>query len=187
MSEAAVAGQTGERIALLKVLGPIHVWALGVGIVLVGEFMGWNFSVAKGGAYGSLIACWIIGLLYTCVAMIDSEVTSTVAAAGGQYTQAKHIIGPLMADRPAAELPLGLFDPHVRTIFDDPRSKELLVTRHGVRIVYQAHSADRSEYLVLRSAALREAHVPAVLLKSILDQAVAVCADLVRGGAHAQA
>ena len=29
--------------------------------------------------------------------MIDSEVTSTVAAAGGQYAQAKHIIGPLMA------------------------------------------------------------------------------------------
>ncbi|MEM5389451.1 amino acid permease [Paraburkholderia phymatum] len=97
MSDAAAVPQTGERIALLKVLGPIHVWALGVGIVLVGEFMGWNFSVAKGGAYGSLIACWIIGLLYTCVAMIDSEVTSTVAAAGGQYTQAKHIIGPLMA------------------------------------------------------------------------------------------
>lgn len=97
MSGVAVAGQARERIALLKVLGPIHVWALGVGIVLVGEFMGWNFSVAKGGAYGSLIACWVIGLLYTCVAMIDSEVTSTVAAAGGQYTQAKHIIGPLMA------------------------------------------------------------------------------------------
>ncbi|MEX3935225.1 APC family permease [Paraburkholderia phymatum] len=97
MSDAAGVAQSGERIALLKVLGPIHVWALGVGIVLVGEFMGWNFSVAKGGAYGSLIACWIIGLLYTCVAMIDSEVTSTVAAAGGQYTQAKHIIGPLMA------------------------------------------------------------------------------------------
>jgi ethanolamine permease len=82
---------------MVKVLNPFHVWALGVGIVLVGEFMGWNFSVAKGGAYGSLIACWVIGLLYTCVAMIDSEVTSTVAAAGGQYTQAKHIIGPLMA------------------------------------------------------------------------------------------
>lgn len=86
-----------KRINLLKVLGPVHVWALGVGIVLVGEYMGWNFSVAKGGAYGSLIACWFIGLLYTCVAMIDSEVTSTVAAAGGQYAQAKHIVGPLMA------------------------------------------------------------------------------------------
>ncbi len=94
---AGAAAKGGERINLLKVLGPAHIWGLGVGIVLVGEYMGWNFSVGKGGALASLIACWVIGLLYTCVAMIDSEVTSTVAAAGGQYAQAKHIIGPLMA------------------------------------------------------------------------------------------
>lgn len=87
----------GEKISLLRVLGPGHVWALGVGIVLVGEYMGWNFAVGKGGAMAALIACWVAGLLYTCVAMIDSEVTSTVAAAGGQYAQAKHIVGPLMA------------------------------------------------------------------------------------------
>ncbi len=93
----AIGANSNKRIAMLKVLNPFHIWALGVGIVLVGEFMGWNFTVGKGGAYASLIACWVIGLLYTCVAMIDSEVTSTVAAAGGQYTQAKHIIGPLMA------------------------------------------------------------------------------------------
>ncbi len=91
------AGAPVEKISLLRVLGPAHVWALGVGIVLVGEYMGWNFAVGKGGAYAALIACWFAGLLYTCVAMIDSEVTSTVAAAGGQYTQAKHIVGPLMA------------------------------------------------------------------------------------------
>lgn len=91
------AGAQVEKISLLRVLGPAHVWALGVGIVLVGEYMGWNFAVGKGGAYAALIACWFAGLLYTCVAMIDSEVTSTVAAAGGQYTQAKHIVGPLMA------------------------------------------------------------------------------------------
>ena len=94
---ATATAASSKRIAMLKVLNPFHIWALGVGIVLVGEFMGWNFTVGKGGAYASLIACWVIGLLYTCVAMIDSEVTSTVAAAGGQYTQAKHIIGPLMA------------------------------------------------------------------------------------------
>ncbi len=97
MANAAAATTSNKRITMLKVLNPFHIWALGVGIVLVGEFMGWNFTVGKGGAYASLIACWVIGLLYTCVAMIDSEVTSTVAAAGGQYTQAKHIIGPLMA------------------------------------------------------------------------------------------
>ena len=87
----------GEKISLLRVLGPAHIWALGVGIVLVGEYMGWNFAVGKGGAIAALIACWFAGLLYTCVAMIDSEVTSTVAAAGGQYAQAKHIVGPVMA------------------------------------------------------------------------------------------
>ena len=98
MSEdTAPAAATPKSIQLLKVLGPIHVWALGVGIVLVGEYMGWNFSVGKGGAYGSIIACWFIGLLYSCVAMINSEVASTLTAAGGQYAQAKHIIGPLMA------------------------------------------------------------------------------------------
>src|SRR5690349_10003690 len=97
MAEQTI-GQSGQPgINLLKVLGPVHVWALGVGIVLVGEFMGWNYAVGKGGALGCLIAMWVIGLLYTCVAMIDSEITSTVAAAGGQYAQAKHTIGPLMA------------------------------------------------------------------------------------------
>src|SRR6185437_2615945 len=96
MTDVAQA-QPKQHLQLLKVLGPAHIWALGVGIVLVGEFMGWNFAVGKGGALGALIACWVIGLLYTCVAKIDSEVTSTVASAGGQYAQAKHTIGPLMA------------------------------------------------------------------------------------------
>jgi ethanolamine permease len=89
--------QQSHSLNLLKVLGPAHVWALGVGIVLVGEFMGWNYAAGKGGAFGALIACFVSGILYTCVAKIDSEVTSTVASAGGQYAQAKHTIGPLMA------------------------------------------------------------------------------------------
>ena len=79
MATATIPAQP-QRLSLLRVLGPGHVWALGVGIVLVGEFMGWNFSVGKGGALGSLIACWVCGLLYTCVAMIDSEVTSTISS-----------------------------------------------------------------------------------------------------------
>ncbi len=93
----ANATSSSNHMSLSRVLGPAHVWALGVGIVLVGEYTGWNFSADKGGALAALIICWVVGLLYTSVAMIDSEVTSTVAAAGGQYAQAKHIVGPLMA------------------------------------------------------------------------------------------
>ena len=94
---ATTAGSAPQRMSLSRVLGPIHVWALGVGIVLVGEFDGWNFAADKGGALAALIVLWFCGLLYSAVAMIDSEVTSTIAAAGGQYAQAKHIVGPLMA------------------------------------------------------------------------------------------
>ena len=94
---AATTSSQSSSLNLLKVLGPAHVWALGVGIVLVGEFMGWNYAVGKGGAFGAMIAMLVIGVLYTCVAKIDSEVTSTVASAGGRYAQAKHTIGPLMA------------------------------------------------------------------------------------------
>ena len=93
----AVRAKQSEALTLRKVLSPIHIWGLGVGIVLVGEFMGWNFAVEKGGLYGALIACWFVGLLYTCIVMINSEVTSAIPAAGGQYSQAKHTVGPLMA------------------------------------------------------------------------------------------
>ncbi len=96
MSSTTV-NEAPQKVSLSRVLGPGHVWALGVGIVLVGEYTGWNFAADKGGTLAAMIICWVIGLLYTSVAMIDSEVTSTVAAAGGQYAQAKHIVGPLMA------------------------------------------------------------------------------------------
>jgi ethanolamine permease len=83
--------------ALSKVLGPMHIWALGVGIVLVGEFMGWNFTVAKGGSIGSIIACWIIGLLFIALVMITTEMGSVIPEAGGQYAMAKYLLGPLAA------------------------------------------------------------------------------------------
>ena len=69
-----------EKVGLLRVLGPAHIWGLGVGIVLVGEYMGWNFAVGKGSAYAALVACWFAGVLYSCVAMIDSEPDSKVHA-----------------------------------------------------------------------------------------------------------
>ena len=37
---ATTTATSSKRIAMLKVLNPFHIWALGVGIVLVGEFMG---------------------------------------------------------------------------------------------------------------------------------------------------
>src|SRR6056297_4120939 len=80
-----------------KVLGPMHIWALGVGIVIVGEFMGWNFAVAKGGSLGAIAACWIIGIMFICLIMVNTEMGTFIPEAGGQYAMAKYFMGPLAA------------------------------------------------------------------------------------------
>ena len=90
-------GDIKDKNSLSKVLGPAHIWALGVGIVLVGEFMGWNFAIAKGGSLGAIIACWIIGLLYVTLIMINTEMGSVIPEAGGQYAMAKYFLGPVAA------------------------------------------------------------------------------------------
>lgn len=78
-------------------LGPIHIWALGVGIVLVGEFMGWNFTIARGGSIGAIIAIWTMAVMYIGIVMMTTEMASIMPEAGGQYTMAKYILGPLAA------------------------------------------------------------------------------------------
>ena len=83
-----------ESPGLVKTLRPYHVWALGVGIVLVGEFMGWNFTVAKGGILGSLLAMLVAGTMYTIIALCASELGSATKLAGGPYDWARLFVGP---------------------------------------------------------------------------------------------
>jgi ethanolamine permease len=97
LTEASASKQAPKNSHLSKVLGPMHIWALGVGIVLVGQFMGWNFTIAKGGSLGSIIACWIIGILYISLIMFNTEMGSVMPEAGGQYSMAKYLLGPLAA------------------------------------------------------------------------------------------
>ena len=82
----------GDRVSLLRVLGPVHVWALGVGIVLVGEFTGWNFSADKGGAlvyHGNVAA----GLEAACAAMIDrTGIPATNDAVLGDAIDARQML-----------------------------------------------------------------------------------------------
>ena len=97
MEQTNDARDGGSHSHLSKVLGPMHIWALGVGIVLVGQFMGWNFGIGKGGTLGVIIACWTIGILYISLIMINTEMGSVVPEAGGQYAMAKYFLGPLAA------------------------------------------------------------------------------------------
>jgi ethanolamine permease len=68
---------------------------LGVGIVLVGEYMGWNFTVSQGGTIGPSLPAGTIGLMYVMLIMINNEMGSVLPEAGGQYAMAKYFLGPL--------------------------------------------------------------------------------------------
>ena len=100
----AAAGRGGEVGSVAdadhishKTLGPVHVWALGVGIVLVGEFMGWNLTIRQGGTMSALIGLFLMSLMYMGQVMMVSEMATVMPEAGGQYTMAKYLLGPLAA------------------------------------------------------------------------------------------
>ena len=38
-----------EIIVLKKALTPIHLWTIGVGIVISGNYFGWNFGLSQSG------------------------------------------------------------------------------------------------------------------------------------------
>ena len=45
--------------------------------------MGWNFTVAKGGSIGSVIALWTVAMLYVMIVMMNTEMGSVMPEAGG--------------------------------------------------------------------------------------------------------
>ena len=61
-------------------------------------------------------------------------------------------------------------------VFDDPRAKELVITPRGVRLVYQAAQAERSDYLVMRRARFLQEKADPNLISGLLDLAVAIAA-----------
>jgi hypothetical protein len=83
----------------------------------------------------------------------------------------------LCADDAGAARLLDVLTPHVAG-FQDQRMKELLITPRGIRLVYQAAQADRSEYLVLRQARFTMSRLPPELVSRLLDQTIAIAADL---------
>ena len=84
-----------ENLELKKVLTPIHLWGLGVGIVISGSYFGWNYGLAEAGFVGMLIATAIIGLLYTTLCFSLAELATIMPHAGGGYAFARRAMGPL--------------------------------------------------------------------------------------------
>ncbi|MFT4032272.1 MAG: ethanolamine permease [Siphonobacter sp.] len=82
---------------LKKALSPIHLWAIGVGLVISGEYFGWNYGWAVAGTVGLLIATLIITVLYITFIFSFTELTTTIPNAGGPFAYALKAFGPVGA------------------------------------------------------------------------------------------
>jgi ethanolamine permease len=79
---------------LKKVLKPIHLWAIAVGLVISGEYFGWNYGWGVSGTVGFLIATLIITVMYVTFIFSYTELTTAIPHAGGAFAYAYRAIGP---------------------------------------------------------------------------------------------
>src|SRR4051812_26931365 len=79
---------------LKKVLKPIHLWAIAVGLVISGEYFGWNYGWSVAGTGGFLIATIIITVLYITFIFSFTELTTLIPQAGGPFAYANKALGP---------------------------------------------------------------------------------------------
>jgi len=83
-----------ERRSLRRHARVLHLWALGVGAVISGDFFGWNFGLVEGGFGGMLAALAIMTLLFLGLCCGIAEMSPALPHAGGAYSFARTAMGP---------------------------------------------------------------------------------------------
>src|SRR5881409_843441 len=80
--------------ALKKPMGVLHIWALGVGVVITGEYFGWNPGLKEGGPIGMLLASLFVCALYMMWVLALSELSVAMPFAGGPLAYGRRAVGP---------------------------------------------------------------------------------------------
>ncbi len=84
---------TGTEQSLQKSAGWVHLWALGVGGVISGNFFGWQTGLLTGGFGGLLLATFIIAVMYVCLVFSIAELSAAMPEAGGFYNFTRAAFG----------------------------------------------------------------------------------------------
>jgi ethanolamine permease len=80
--------------ALKKPMGVLHIWALGVGVVITGAYFGWNPGLKEGGPIGMLLASLFVCALYMMWVLALSELSVAMPFAGGPLAYGRRAVGP---------------------------------------------------------------------------------------------
>ncbi|MCE6992694.1 ethanolamine permease [Dyadobacter sp. CY323] len=82
-----------QTTSLKKVLKPIHLWAIAVGLVISGEYFGWNYGWGVSGTVGFLIATLVVTVMYVTFIFSFTELTTSIPQAGGPFSYAHRAFG----------------------------------------------------------------------------------------------
>lgn len=80
---------------LTRALTPLHLWAIAVGLVISGEYFGWNYGWDAAGTVGFLIATLIVTVLYLTFIFSFTELTTSIPHSGGPFEYARRALGPI--------------------------------------------------------------------------------------------
>src|SRR6266852_771622 len=80
--------------ALKKPMGVLHIWALGVGVVITGAYFGWNPGLKEGGPLGMLLASLFVCALYMMWVLALSELSVALPFAGGPLAYGRRAVAP---------------------------------------------------------------------------------------------
>jgi ethanolamine permease len=79
---------------LKRTLKPIHLWGIAVGLVISGEYFGWNYGWGVAGTIGFLIATLIVTAMYVTFIFSYTELTTAIPHAGGAFAYSYRAMGP---------------------------------------------------------------------------------------------
>lgn len=78
---------------LTRVLKPIHLWSLAVGLVISGNYFGWSYGFAAGGVMGLALALIPVTIFYVTFILSYSELATAIPHAGGPSAYARRAMG----------------------------------------------------------------------------------------------
>ena len=84
-----------QQRELKRTLGPFHLWAIAVGLVISGEYFGWSYGWASAGTLGFLVTTIAVAAMYIAFIFSFTELTTAIPHAGGPFAYGLRAFGPL--------------------------------------------------------------------------------------------
>jgi ethanolamine permease len=94
MSSTLNAAGAGGPQSLKKVLGPLQLWGIAVGLVISGEYFGWSYGWNSAGTLGFLCATVLVAAMYATFIFSFTELSTAIPHAGGPFAYARRAFGP---------------------------------------------------------------------------------------------